>query len=84
MKTITFFSEKGGVGKSSFSIMYASWLSKHGIDVALADFNHRISRYRESEIRARNKFIEENPEVTSSPIRKTGCLTLTEAGSMTR
>ncbi len=67
MKTITFFSEKGGVGKSSFSIMYASWLSKHGIDVALADFNHRISRYRESEIRARNKFIEENPEAGVLP-----------------
>ena len=27
MKTISFFSEKGGVGKSSFTIMYAAgWL----------------------------------------------------------
>lgn len=67
MKTITFFSEKGGVGKSSFSIMYASWLQKNGISVALADFNNRISRYRDSEIRARNKFIENNPEAGVAP-----------------
>ena len=71
MKTITFFSEKGGVGKSSFSIMFASWLRyNHGVDVALADFNHRISRYRESEIRARNKFIKENPETGVLPFNE--------------
>lgn len=67
MKTITFFSEKGGVGKSSFSIMYSSWLQNHGVKTALADFNHRISRYRESEIRARNNFIKENPNVEIQP-----------------
>ena len=62
MKTITFFSEKGGVGKSSFSIMYASFLQKNGVKVALADFNHRIERYRENEIKARNNYIKLNPD----------------------
>lgn len=68
MKIITFFSEKGGVGKSSFSIMYASWLKyKHGVKVALADFNERISDYRKAEIRERNKLIRENPEKGIQP-----------------
>lgn len=67
MKTISFFSEKGGVGKSSFSIMYCSWLKKHGVKVALADFNHRIGRYREAEIRARENYIANNPEDNVSP-----------------
>lgn len=59
MKTITFFSEKGGVGKSSFSIMYASWLKyKHGVNVALADFNNRISGYRKEETYIRGKLID--------------------------
>lgn len=62
MKTITFFSEKGGVGKSSFSILYASWLHhKHGVKVAMADFNDRISDYRAAEVRERNRIIRENP-----------------------
>ena len=48
MKTITFFSEKGGVGKSTFSIMLASWLHhKMGVKVALADFNLQGSRETE-------------------------------------
>lgn len=60
MKTITFFSEKGGVGKSTFSIMYASWLKyKMGAKVALADFNARIYNYRQAEIRERGKLIRE-------------------------
>lgn len=68
MKTITFFSEKGGVGKSSFSIMYASWLKhSHGLSVALADFNHRIAAYRNAEIRNRNKFIQKNPDTDIKP-----------------
>ena len=62
MKTITFFSEKGGVGKSSFTIMYASWLfHKYGIKTAVADFNGRISSYREAEIKVRDAYIKENP-----------------------
>lgn len=68
MKTITFFSEKGGVGKSSFSIMYASWLHhKYGVKVALADFNGRINGYRDAEIESRNKFIKENPGTEIKP-----------------
>ena len=60
MKTITFFSEKGGVGKSSFSIMYASYLHfKLGLKVALADFNYRIIQYRKQEIRERDRFIKQ-------------------------
>lgn len=68
MKTITFFSEKGGVGKSSFSIMYASFLQKNGVKVALADFNHRIERYRENEIKARNNYIKNNPDAGIEPL----------------
>lgn len=68
MKTITFFSEKGGVGKSTFSIMYASWLhDKMGAKVALADFNNRIKLYREAEKRSRNKFIQNHPETDIRP-----------------
>ena len=50
MKCITFDNEKGGVGKTTFSIMYASWLKyKHGINVAVGDFNERIMAYRKRE-----------------------------------
>lgn len=67
MKTITFFSEKGGVGKSSFSIMYASWLKKHGVDVGLVDFNNRITNYRAEEIKNREKLIRTNPDKGIAP-----------------
>lgn len=51
MKIISFFNEKGGVGKSTFTIMYASWLKyKHGINVGVADFNNREEVYRKDEI----------------------------------
>lgn len=51
MKIITFFSEKGGVGKTSFSIMLASFLKyKYGINVGVADFNKRLADYRKDEI----------------------------------
>ena len=64
MKTITFFSEKGGVGKSSFAIMYASWLKyKHGVKVAIADFNDRITDYRAKEITAREDLMKNNPDI---------------------
>ena len=62
MKTISFFSEKGGVGKSSFTIMYASWLHyKYGVKVALADFNKRILAYRNAEIKTRNELCKATP-----------------------
>ena len=68
MKTITFFSEKGGVGKSSISIMFASWLKhNHGVKVGFADFNNRITFYRESEIRERKNFIKNNPDTDILP-----------------
>lgn len=68
MKTISFFSEKGGVGKSSFSILFASWLRyKHGLNVGLADYNARISAYRRQEMRERNKLIRSNPEADIQP-----------------
>lgn len=68
MKTITFFSEKGGVGKSSFSILYASWLkSIKGVNVGVADFNHRIEAYRKSEIRQREHFIKTHPDLDVKP-----------------
>ncbi|MBQ8482890.1 MAG: P-loop NTPase [Bacteroidales bacterium] len=50
MKIIAFFSEKGGVGKSTFTLMYASWLKKHGVKVGVADFNKRLTEYRKDEI----------------------------------
>ena len=52
MKTISFFNEKGGVGKSTYTILYASWLKyKHGLDVAVVDLNSRIGQYRKDEIK---------------------------------
>jgi cellulose biosynthesis protein BcsQ len=51
MKIIAFFSEKGGVGKSTFSLMLASFLKyKHGIKVGVADFNKRLTEYRNDEV----------------------------------
>ena len=68
MKTITFFSEKGGVGKSSMAIMYASWLKqKFGINVAVADFNGRIGGYRREEMAERERLITKNPELGLEP-----------------
>ena len=64
MKTITFFNEKGGVGKSTFAIMYASWLKyKHGVKVAIADFNDRITDYRAKEVFERERLIKDNPDI---------------------
>ena len=66
MKTISFFSEKGGVGKSTFSIMYASWLHyKFGVKVGLADFNDRITRYRSAEIAKREELRKSKPDIPS-------------------
>lgn len=57
MKTITFYSEKGGVGKTSFGVMYASWLKyrtedgvKGPVRSAVMDYNNRISDMRVREI----------------------------------
>lgn len=68
MRTISFFSEKGGSGKTSFLIMYASWLKyRYGVSVAVADFNNRIWFYRKSEISERGTFIKEHPEAQARP-----------------
>lgn len=64
MKTISFFSEKGGVGKSSFTIMYASALKyKYGVKVGIADFNKRIESYRKAEINNRELKRKSNPDI---------------------
>lgn len=71
MKTISFFSEKGGVGKSTFSIMYASWLHyKFGVKVGLADFNDRITRYRNQEIAKREELRQSKPDIPSFNLAK--------------
>ena len=76
MKTIIFYNEKGGVGKSSFTIMYASYLKyKYGVKVGVADYNFRINNYREDEKAMRKqagtydtvKNIEHWPIVTALP-----------------
>lgn len=71
MKTIAFFNEKGGVGKSSFSIMYASWLKMNGVKVAVADFNERITTYRNMEIDARETLRKEKPEIPPLDVNTT-------------
>ena len=55
MKTISIFNEKGGVGKSALSEMFASWLAYHeGARVCLFDFeaHARVIDRRESELKA--------------------------------
>ena len=69
MKTLTYYSEKGGVGKSTFTIMNASWFMHNmGMKVAVADFNDRITMYRKAEIKNREKFIKENPDTDLLPL----------------
>ena len=68
MKILTFFNEKGGVGKSSFTMMYASWLKYvHGVKVGVADFNLRLNNYRRSEVLFREMYIKKNPETDVKP-----------------
>ncbi len=56
MKIMSFYNEKGGVGKSTFTIMYASWLKyKHGVNVGVVDFNNRQTGYRQDEIRSKKE-----------------------------
>lgn len=56
MKTVSFYNEKGGVGKTTFSILYASWLKyKHGVDVAVVDLNNRIASYRKDEMKKKKE-----------------------------
>ena len=51
IKTISFYNEKGGIGKTSFSILYASWLRyKHNVKVTVIDLNNRIELYRNFEL----------------------------------
>ena len=72
MKIITFYSEKGGVGKSSFTMLYASWLQdKYGVNVGVADFNYRIAGYRRSEIYNREKLRKADPSIPSLDESKT-------------
>lgn len=53
MKIIAFFNEKGGVGKSTFTVMYSGWLKyKYGVKVGVADYNSRLTDYRKDEMRA--------------------------------
>lgn len=63
MKTITFYNERGGIGKSTFTIMYASWLKyKFGINVGVVDLDMRIESYRKKEIAKYQKQQEKTTE----------------------
>ena len=47
MKVVTFFNEKGGSAKSTFSTLFASWLQyENGINTAVVDIDNRIARDR--------------------------------------
>ena len=47
MKSVSFFSSKGGVGKSIHTIMFASYLSYvKGKKVLVADLDHPVARVR--------------------------------------
>lgn len=54
MKVITFFNDKGGVGKTAFSILFASWLAYEKKEkVRVFDFDypsHQIAALRKDEI----------------------------------
>lgn len=61
MKVITFFNDKGGVGKTAFSILFASWLAyDQNETVRVLDFDypsHQIASKRKDEI----QLIKSNP-----------------------
>lgn len=62
MKIISFYSEKGGVGKSVHSVLFASWLQYHeGKRVCVFDLepvNYRLGQQREEE----EYFLQKEPE----------------------
>lgn len=71
MKIIAFFNEKGGVGKTTFTLMYSSFLKyKYGIKVGVADFNSRLTDYRKDEIRTmkQNETIDDEKIANAWPI----------------
>lgn len=43
MKIITFTAIKGGVGKTTLTFNYASWLAKHDKKVLLIDLDHQCN-----------------------------------------
>lgn len=59
MKTVAIFSEKGGMGKSTLTVMFASWLAyKQGQEVLVMDFDapgYRISGMRRRDLDAAKK-----------------------------
>ena len=60
IRTISFYNERGGVGKTSFSILYASWLRyKHGVKVTVIDLDNRIQLYRNLELVKTSEQFEE-------------------------
>lgn len=72
MKTLTFFNEKGGVGKSLHTTLFASWLAYHeGARVAVLDMENptpRLQRERDTELRlledpdsALSRYLARNP-----------------------
>ena len=72
MKTFSFFNEKGGVGKSLHTTLFASWLAYHeGARVAVVDLENPIPRLqfeRDVELRLRedpdsalSRYLAKNP-----------------------
>lgn len=60
MKRITVYNEKGGCGKTTVTVLLASYLASEGHRVAVMDFDapiHHISTIREEELRDPSSFL---------------------------
>lgn len=67
MRAVSFYNEKGGVGKTSLAIMFASWLAYHeGENVVMIDFDnpsYRLKKIRDDELMLTGSL--ENTELAS-------------------
>ncbi len=73
MKNLSFYNGKGGVGKTTLTLMFASWLRyKEGARVLVVDFEEpqsRIQQERDREL----KFLKDDGSALSSYLRRNPC-----------